>query len=1151
MSTTIESTDRISIAGPQHSSEQSEIKIEGYDQMEPFLMTLVSDSDLWMYVSSLGSITAGRVDEDHCLFPYCVEDMIHRTAGKTGTLTTFRIWHPDGTFEIWEPFSGISAPAGSVRTLSKSVLGNLIVFEEQHSQLGLSFRYQWASTDEFGFVRTATLVNDGLETVRVDLIDGILNMLPPGLSYSFLQRMSVLVDAYTECDVDPVTGVVTISLASLIVDKPEPGEALHASVVWSRGLDQASTLLSLDQLAAFQKGHSVVHETSMKGRRANFLISHSLNLDAGASRSWDIVSDTHRSQSQVEDLRAYLLSDPDPRNTIRQNLESSSENLARYVAAADGQPCTADGAADRHHEACVLFNIMRGGIFAAGDHVATSDFRHFVETRSKRQAQKHGPWLSQLPNTMVYSELLSSASKQNDSDLSRIAYEYLPLTFSRRHGDPSRPWNRFAIRLKNPDGSPLLAYEGNWRDIFQNWEALSLSYPMFIESIIAKFVNASTIDGYNPYRITREGIDWEVPSPDDPWAALGYWGDHQIIYLLKFLEQAAQIRPEGLSFLLGQRLFSYANVPLRLRPYEAMVRDPHSTIDFDFALNTKIETQVKEFGSDAKLLTNSDGEVIHVTLAEKLLVPALSKLSNLVLDAGIWMNTQRPEWNDANNALVGNGVSMVTLCYLRRYLAFCKTLFADQAEPVLVSAEVIEWLGGITGILEEHQSILNQKSVTDEQRRTLLNDLGQQFSNYRHEVYANGFVGQDQVDAKSITRLFECAIPYLDHSIRASKRTDGLYHSYNLVDLREQDRATVSHLYEMLEGQVAVLSAGVLDASEVALLVQALFDSKIYRSDQETFMLYPERKLRGFLEKNVIPGPLVRDNPLLQGLLTSGDTRVILQDASGNFRFASDLRNASALTQVLGQLSEDPQWTSLVEQHGNKALEAYEAVFGHRFFTGRSGSMYGYEGLGSIYWHMVSKLLVAVQESFFEAVESGASAEERRSIVTGYYRIRSGMGFNKTPQQFGAFPSDPYSHTPAGRGAKQPGMTGQSKEDILSRWMEFGVFSKAGKLIFHPAMLRRNEFLVEPRVWNIRDLDGYSHEIELPKESLGFTVCGVPIIYHLNQGTVRTTVDFTNGNQSSTPGAEIPETVSQEIYSRSGRVDRITVYLTEGQIFGS
>ena len=35
---------------------------------------------------------------------------------------------------------------------------------------------------------------------------------------------------------------------------------------------------------------------------------------------------------------------------------------------------------------------------------------------------------------------------------------------------------------------------------------------------------------------------------------------------------------------------------------------------------------------------------------------------------GIWMNTQRPEWNDANNALVGHGISVVTLGYLRRTL---------------------------------------------------------------------------------------------------------------------------------------------------------------------------------------------------------------------------------------------------------------------------------------------------------------------------------------------------------------------------------------------------------------------------------------------------------------------------------------------------
>ena len=122
------------------------------------------------------------------------------------------------------------------------------------------------------------------------------------------------------------------------------------------------------------------------------------------------------------------------------------------------------------------------------------------------------------------------------ADLQRLTYEYLPLTFSRRHGDPSRPWNKFSIHIAHPDGSQRLDYQGNWRDIFQNWEALAHAYPRFIVGMIHKFLNATTFDGYNPYRVTKGGFDWETIEPDDPWSYIGYWGDHQIIYLLKFLE---------------------------------------------------------------------------------------------------------------------------------------------------------------------------------------------------------------------------------------------------------------------------------------------------------------------------------------------------------------------------------------------------------------------------------------------------------------------------------------------------------------------------------------------------------------------------------------------------------------------------------------
>ena len=123
---------------------------------------------------------------------------------------------------------------------------------------------------------------------------------------------------------------------------------------------------------------------------------------------------------------------------------------------------------------------------------------------------------------MTRSDFLERIASPGDPDLERLGIEYLPLTFSRRHGDPSRPWNRFNIRLRDEQGKRVLSHEGNWRDIFQNWEALCLSHPEFFESIVAKFVNASTMDGYNPYRVTSAGIDWEVPDHEDPWSSIGY-----------------------------------------------------------------------------------------------------------------------------------------------------------------------------------------------------------------------------------------------------------------------------------------------------------------------------------------------------------------------------------------------------------------------------------------------------------------------------------------------------------------------------------------------------------------------------------------------------------------------------------------------------
>ena len=105
--------------------------------------------------------------------------------------------------------------------------------------------------------------------------------------------------------------------------------------------------------------------------------------------------------------------------------------------------------------------------------------------------------------------------------------------------------------------------------------------------------------------------------------------------------------------------------------------DPAETIAFDWDAERQIEATCRTIGSDGKLVLDSTNQVFHVTLTEKLLILLLAKLTNLVPEGGIWMNTQRPEWNDANNALVGKGLSVVTLGYLRRYTAFIRDLLAE------------------------------------------------------------------------------------------------------------------------------------------------------------------------------------------------------------------------------------------------------------------------------------------------------------------------------------------------------------------------------------------------------------------------------------------------------------------------------------------
>ncbi len=1138
----------------QSGIELTQVKIEGesfyriseVNTMNPFFMSIVSDSDHWLFVSSNGGISAGRKNSEYALFPYYTDDKITDTAEITGSKTIIRV-HKNGALKIWEPFSVRSEGHFQLtRNLYQNRYSNKIIFEEINHDLGLRFQYEWNSSNRYGFVKKSRLENISAETIDTEIVDGLQNVLPFGVPSDLQTKTSNLADAYKRSELVAATGLGIFALSAIIVDKAEPSEALKANVVWSIGMDNPTYLLSTKQLKQFRNGKAVVQEEDIKGDKGAYFIVSKIKLDAGAGRQWKFVANVNQNHSAVVQLNETIKDDKNLNKKIDEDIQLGTENLIKLCAAADALQTTADDLKDTRHFSNVLFNIMRGGIFDNNYQMEKWDFEIYLHKANKQVAEQTKALIQKLPDVFSLFELKAAAAQSGNHDFIRLATEYLPLKFSRRHGDPSRPWNQFSINTKSEiDGSKILDYQGNWRDIFQNWEALAHSYPAFIEGMIYKFLNASTFDGYNPYRVTKDGFDWETIEPDNPWSYIGYWGDHQIIYLLKFLEFAEQHQTGVIEKLLNKNDFVYANVPYRIKSYAAIVTNPKDTIEFDHANEKQIHERIKAIGADGALLTTSKDELYHVNFLEKILATVLSKLSNFVPEGGIWMNTQRPEWNDANNALVGNGLSMVTLCYLRRFLKFFQPILHNTTETSIeISAELHLFFSELAQIFSKHAPVV-ASSISDAARKEITDSLGTAGSNFRTAIYTHRFSGEKKAIAvNEFSSFVETALLFLEHSIKANKRTDNLYHAYNLLSY-DNNGASVSYLSEMLEGQVGVLSSGYLNAQESLLLLNALKQSSLYRKDQSSYILYPNKNLFGFLERNNIPKQSFESSALLVKLLEDGNTSIAEKDVKGNYHFNGNFKNAEDVLKALNMLGA--KYQLLVAKEKALVLQIFEEVFNHKEFTGRSGTFYGYEGLGSIYWHMVSKLLLAVQETCLAAIKANADADTISRLIAHYYEINEGIGVHKSPELFGAFPFTPYSHTPFTKGAQQPGMTGQVKEDILCRIGELGIKMKDGQLFFEPQLLLEKEFSETESTVSFVLPDGSSKRITVEKDSLAFTVCQVPVIYKKSDSS-KAEVHFANGAKETIGTNTLNATISHKVFNRTGEIDVIKVYINKNNL---
>ncbi|MBK8432844.1 MAG: hypothetical protein IPL28_16775 [Chloroflexi bacterium] len=119
-------------------------------------------------------------------------------------------------------------------------------------------------------------------------------------------------------------------------------------------------------------------------------------------------------------------------------------------------------------------------------------------------------------------------------------------------------------------------------------------------------------------------------------------------------------------------------------------------------------------------------------------------------------------------------------------------------------------------------------------------------------------------------------------------------------------------------------------------------------------------------------------------------------------------------------------------------------------------------------------------------------------------------------------------------------MTGQVKEELLTRWGELGVVVHEGQIAFRPTLLRAEEFLAEPHSFTYTDVAGHLQTLAMPAQSLAFTFCRLPIVYVYGQHA-QIEVRFVDGRTETILGTTVDKTLSQHIFQHTEQIHALVV----------
>jgi hypothetical protein len=863
-----------------YSYQDDRFVVEQYNDLAPFASFLpgiagVSGRPAWVFYVNRGQAVAsfGVRNKDGAFLEFFPADKAYQLTPARGFRTFLKITEGDQIL-THEPFQRGAGDAVQQRLyISAYEVG----VEEINPRLGVTVRADMFTLPEAavaGLVRRVEIVNTSDRARKIEIVDGLPQVLPFGMNQWILKFMSRTSEAFMR-----VEGV-------------EENLPFYRLKVWPTDSPQVEPVLACNFFAGF-----------LNGKRSNVLVD--------AERVFGLAGDFSKAE------RFFSGAPLDFNNQVIGN-QTPSALQAITIELQPGESRVFYGFYG-HAESQSVFEQF----------IAEADREGYFEFKREKNRQLIEA-ISQKAFTATAKPLFDAHARQCylDNGLrggfpSKVPGGAQLYLFGRKHGDLERDYNDFLLQ-----DTPYSEGNGDFRDVLQNRRMDLFFNPALDAKNIRYFFNLIQPDGYNPCSLRNsrfivdlsstkpspEGEGWvrgnqnkeeslfnpphpnllpqgegapalkstvlpqnlarhfiqfpsleqllasefkyaelgqALQSAEDPEPIIaeilaqaqevedaefdrGYWSDHWT-YLVDLLVSYKAIYPDRLSGLFLDKTYTffdpthfvapraqkYVVTPNGVRQYGAVQARPEK----EALINSRSHRrhQVRAQGGH--------GDIVYTTLLGKILTLVANKLATLdPFGVGIEMEADRPGWCDALNGLPGIlGSSVNETIELKRLVDFTRAALADVVGEFSLPSELADFISGL-------ETLLNRADLAPE---LFWQQSGAQKEAYRDKVFM-GFAGTEQAMSVTAVQNFLATVSnYLNVAVGKAKGPEGIvtYFAYEAEQYREIEggKAQVSRFKQkplplFLEGFVHALR--IAEPDEARRLYEAarkseLFDQKL------------------------------------------------------------------------------------------------------------------------------------------------------------------------------------------------------------------------------------------------------------------------------------------------------------------------------------